>query len=109
MLGDFDGLLKLILAGGSLVRNVFYQPYFMLYGEVYAPDIDPKCNASMFIYIIFLVNKLLHQLSCSLPGNYNQCSESEFIESGHGSGSIISSESGSGSRVLTTKNWEICS
>ena len=24
-----------------LLRHVFYQPYFMLYGEVYAPDIDP--------------------------------------------------------------------
>lgn len=27
-----------------LVRHVFYQPYFMLYGEVFAPDIDPLCN-----------------------------------------------------------------
>ena len=27
-----------------LLRHVFYQPYFMLYGEVYAPDIDPDCN-----------------------------------------------------------------
>lgn len=23
-----------------LVRNIFYKPYFMLYGEVYAPEID---------------------------------------------------------------------
>lgn len=27
-----------------LLRHVFYQPYFMLYGEVYAPDIDPECE-----------------------------------------------------------------
>lgn len=27
-----------------LVRHIFYQPYFMLYGEVFAPDIDPECN-----------------------------------------------------------------
>ena len=27
-----------------LLRHVFYQPYFMLYGEVYAPDIDPECS-----------------------------------------------------------------
>jgi transient receptor potential cation channel subfamily M protein 3 len=26
-----------------LVRNIFYKPYFMLYGEVYAGEIDP-CN-----------------------------------------------------------------
>lgn len=23
-----------------LIRNIFYKPYFMLYGEVYAPEID---------------------------------------------------------------------
>lgn len=23
-----------------LLRNIFYKPYFMLYGEVYAPEID---------------------------------------------------------------------
>lgn len=25
-----------------LLRHVFYQPYFMLYGEVFAPDIEPE-------------------------------------------------------------------
>ena len=25
-----------------LLRHVFYQPYFMLYGEVYAPEIEPE-------------------------------------------------------------------
>ncbi|PZC87367.1 hypothetical protein B5X24_HaOG201603 [Helicoverpa armigera] len=25
-------------------HQVFFQPYFMLYGEVFAPDIDPKCG-----------------------------------------------------------------
>lgn len=24
-----------------LLRNIFYKPYFMLYGEVYADEIDP--------------------------------------------------------------------
>ncbi|KAK9497367.1 hypothetical protein O3M35_004699 [Rhynocoris fuscipes] len=28
----------------SLVREVFYQPYFMLYGEVFADSIDPPCG-----------------------------------------------------------------
>jgi hypothetical protein len=27
-----------------LIRNIFFQPYFMLYGEVFAPDIDPECS-----------------------------------------------------------------
>ena len=27
-----------------LVRHIFYQPYFMLYGEVFASDIDPVCD-----------------------------------------------------------------
>lgn len=27
-----------------LVRDVFFQPYFMLYGEVFADDIDPPCG-----------------------------------------------------------------
>ncbi|XP_049876562.1 transient receptor potential cation channel trpm isoform X9 [Pectinophora gossypiella] len=31
-------------ASWSLIREVFYQPYFMLYGEVFAPDIDPVCG-----------------------------------------------------------------
>ena len=26
------------------MSNIFFQPYFMLYGEVFAPDIDPECN-----------------------------------------------------------------
>uniref|UniRef100_A0A0P4WG93 TRPM SLOG domain-containing protein n=1 Tax=Scylla olivacea TaxID=85551 RepID=A0A0P4WG93_SCYOL len=27
-----------------LARHIFYQPYFMLYGEVFAGDIDPDCG-----------------------------------------------------------------
>ncbi|XP_076047574.1 transient receptor potential cation channel, subfamily M isoform X4 [Oratosquilla oratoria] len=27
-----------------LARHIFYQPYFMLYGEVFAGDIDPPCG-----------------------------------------------------------------
>uniref|UniRef100_A0A8D8RA56 Transient receptor potential cation channel trpm n=1 Tax=Cacopsylla melanoneura TaxID=428564 RepID=A0A8D8RA56_9HEMI len=30
----------------SLAREVFFQPYFMLYGEVFADDIDPPCGDS---------------------------------------------------------------
>ena len=33
-----------------LIRHIFYQPYFMLYGEVFAPDIDPPCNATCTAY-----------------------------------------------------------
>jgi transient receptor potential cation channel subfamily M member 3 len=31
-------------ADWRLVRDVFFQPYFMLYGEVFADDIDPPCG-----------------------------------------------------------------
>lgn len=31
-------------ASWLLVRDVFFQPYFMLYGEVFADDIDPPCG-----------------------------------------------------------------
>lgn len=27
-----------------LIKEVYYQPYFMLYGEVFADDIDPACG-----------------------------------------------------------------
>ncbi|XP_037946393.1 transient receptor potential cation channel trpm-like isoform X3 [Teleopsis dalmanni] len=27
-----------------LIKDVYYQPYFMLYGEVFADDIDPPCG-----------------------------------------------------------------
>lgn len=33
-------------ADWRLVRDVFFQPYFMLYGEVFADDIDPPCGES---------------------------------------------------------------
>ena len=33
-----------------LARHIFYQPYFMLYGEVFAPDIDPPCNETCTEY-----------------------------------------------------------
>jgi transient receptor potential cation channel subfamily M protein 3 len=26
------------------VREIFFQPYFMLYGEVFAPEISPPCG-----------------------------------------------------------------
>ncbi|XP_055688814.1 transient receptor potential cation channel trpm isoform X3 [Lutzomyia longipalpis] len=31
-------------ADWRLVRDVYFQPYFMLYGEVFADDIDPPCG-----------------------------------------------------------------
>ncbi|CAH0590480.1 unnamed protein product [Chrysodeixis includens] len=31
-------------ASWHLIREIFFQPYFMLYGEVFAPEIDPKCG-----------------------------------------------------------------
>ena len=33
-----------------LIRHIFYQPYFMLYGEVFAADIDPECNPDCLEY-----------------------------------------------------------
>lgn len=34
-------------ADWRLVRDVFFQPYFMLYGEVFADDIDPPCGEDL--------------------------------------------------------------
>ncbi|XP_050674571.1 transient receptor potential cation channel trpm isoform X4 [Leptidea sinapis] len=34
-------------ASWYLIREIFYQPYFMLYGEVFAPDIDPPCGTNV--------------------------------------------------------------
>jgi transient receptor potential cation channel subfamily M member 3 len=31
-------------ADWQLVKYVFFQPYFMLYGEVFADSIDPDCG-----------------------------------------------------------------
>ncbi|XP_026491719.1 transient receptor potential cation channel trpm isoform X9 [Vanessa tameamea] len=31
-------------ASWYLIRGIFFQPYFMLYGEVFAPDIAPECG-----------------------------------------------------------------
>ncbi|KAL5289513.1 TRPM7 family protein [Megaselia abdita] len=31
-------------AAWSLIKEVYFQPYFMLYGEVFAGDIDPPCS-----------------------------------------------------------------
>ncbi|XP_073954021.1 transient receptor potential cation channel, subfamily M isoform X7 [Choristoneura fumiferana] len=31
-------------ASWYLIREIFFQPYFMLYGEVFAPEIDPECG-----------------------------------------------------------------
>lgn len=37
-----------------LIRNVFYKPYFMLYGEVYAGEIDLCGDTGQFACIFFL-------------------------------------------------------
>ncbi|XP_072942327.1 transient receptor potential cation channel trpm [Epargyreus clarus] len=34
-------------ASWYLIREIFYQPYFMLYGEVFANDIDPPCGTGI--------------------------------------------------------------
>ncbi|XP_060805622.1 transient receptor potential cation channel trpm isoform X10 [Amyelois transitella] len=34
-------------ASWYLIREIFFQPYFMLYGEVFAPDIDPVCGTDI--------------------------------------------------------------
>ena len=34
----------------QLIRHIFYQPYFMLYGEVFAGDISPDCDPDCFEY-----------------------------------------------------------
>lgn len=31
-------------ASWRLIREVYFQPYFMLYGEVFADKIDPECG-----------------------------------------------------------------
>lgn len=31
-------------ADWRLIRDVYFQPYFMLYGEVFADEIDPPCG-----------------------------------------------------------------
>ncbi|XP_013162539.1 PREDICTED: transient receptor potential cation channel trpm isoform X4 [Papilio xuthus] len=31
-----------------LIREIFFQPYFMLYGEVFASDIDPECGMDIY-------------------------------------------------------------
>lgn len=33
-----------------LIRNIFYKPYFMLYGEVYAGEIDTCGDEGDFLY-----------------------------------------------------------
>ena len=34
----------------GLIREIFFQPYFMLYGEVFAPEINPPCNPDCVEY-----------------------------------------------------------
>ncbi|CAK9293432.1 unnamed protein product [Gordionus sp. m RMFG-2023] len=30
----------------TLIKDIFYQPYWMMYGEVFAPDINPECGSN---------------------------------------------------------------
>ena len=39
-----DEFWNIFFTDWLLVRHIFYQPYFMLYGEVFAGDIDPECD-----------------------------------------------------------------
>lgn len=34
-----------------LIRNIFYKPYFMLYGEVYAGEIDTCGDEDLFFFL----------------------------------------------------------
>lgn len=40
----FAGHILIWFIFSSPIPQVFFQPYFMLYGEVFAPDIDPECG-----------------------------------------------------------------
>jgi transient receptor potential cation channel subfamily M protein 1 len=42
-----------------LARDIFLMPYFMLYGEVYAPEIDRKCLTLFICYLFFQVVDML--------------------------------------------------
>ncbi|CAB4068423.1 TRPM3 [Lepeophtheirus salmonis] len=53
-----------------LIRHIFFQPYFMLYGEVFAPDINPEFANILLINLLIAlfntiynsVNAISHQL-----------------------------------------------
>lgn len=49
-----------------LVRNIFYKPYFMLYGEVYAPEIAPCGDrgwTNLLVFCVLFLGALLRQFS----------------------------------------------
>uniref|UniRef100_A0A158PAT3 Ion_trans domain-containing protein n=1 Tax=Angiostrongylus cantonensis TaxID=6313 RepID=A0A158PAT3_ANGCA len=64
-----------------LVRNIFYKPYFMLYGEVYAPEIDTCGDASencvpgyfiapLFMTVFMLISNVLLMNTMVACGTY---------------------------------------
>ena len=65
-----------------LVRHIFYQPYFMLYGEVFAPDIDPDCDPECEEYgecspnkegkIFINIRKILMNFSMDIISYYSR-------------------------------------
>ena len=55
-----------------LARHIFYQPYFMLYGEVFAPDIDPPCNETCTEYGECGMTKDNIMMVPCQPGMYSQ-------------------------------------
>ena len=57
-------------ADWRLARHIFYQPYFMLYGEVFAPDIDPPCNETCTEYGECGTDKFGNKMVPCQPGIY---------------------------------------
>ncbi|KAI0984767.1 hypothetical protein GJ496_001038 [Pomphorhynchus laevis] len=77
----------------SLVKNIFLEPYYMLYGEVYAPDIDPICvdngpgcqkghwitPLTMSIYMIMCNVLLLSILIARLNSTFSRISSNSSL------------------------------
>lgn len=57
-----------------LLRNVFYKPYFMLYGEVYADEIDTCGDEGN----LKLKNISIFSLGCSFRKRFNNKSSNKW-------------------------------
>lgn len=50
------------------IKNILLEPYFMLYGEVYAPEIDRELNAAKIVEITYFWVMYLVSFSENYPG-----------------------------------------
>lgn len=50
------------------IKNILLEPYFMLYGEVYAPEIDRELNAAKIVEITYFWVMYLVSFSKNYPG-----------------------------------------